>query len=217
MSWVASAYMTPNGFISSMGGVLGGVYSDGTYTASSIDSALPVYFPFITRYGTSRPMGMMTAIPVYPSSLSAFDELRVGWSARDTTVMDATGEGTSILPMSSVTASSIAMYMGVKVLREWIEVYSYTGNTWHRLDAAGSGKRWVYANSEGLNFYQTDPWFTATAGTYTLYSGSVFNRTSVPATESSRDYASAGVYAFPGDSDHLYITGITAVAYDRPM
>lgn len=217
MSWVASAYMFKNGLISSIGGVLGGVYSDGTHTASSIDSALPGYFPFITRYGTSRPMGGFTAIPVYPSSLSAFDELRVGWSAQDSNVMSATGEGTSILPMSSVTASSFTMYMGVQVHRKWIEVSSNTGNTWHSLNAAGSGKRSVYANTHGLNFYQTDPWFTATAGTYTLYSGSLSNRTSVPATESSRDYDSAGVYAFPGDSDHLYITGITAVAYDRPM
>lgn len=216
MSWTASAYLTPNGFISANGGILGCVYSDGNYSASSIDSALPGYFPFIVRWSTGGD-GHLSALPVYPSALSAFDELRVGWSAQDSIVMSATGEGTSVLPVSSVTASTTTMYMGVKVWREWIDVYSTTGNTWHTLDAAGSGKRKVYADGHGLNFYQTTPWFTATAGTYTVYSGSLSNHTSVPATESSRESVSAGVYAFPGDSDHLYITGITAVVYDKPL
>lgn len=212
MSWVASAYITPNGFMSSNSGILGAVYSDGAYTASSFDSS---YFPFIRRWSSYyAPPSSLPAIPVYPSSLSAFDELRIGWSAQDSTgLMGTTGEGTSVLAMSSVTASTSTMYMDIKLQREWNDGFS----TWHTLSAAGSGKRQVYADSNGLNLYQAAPWFTATAGTYTFHSGSLSNYTSVPATGSSRGSVSAGVYSLSGDTDHVYITGITAIAYDKPL
>jgi hypothetical protein len=209
MSWVASAYVTPNGVISSNSGVLGSVYSDGI----PYESAITGISPFITRYGPSSAGGHLPAVPVYASSLSAFDELKVGWSAKDTIVMTAHGEGTSILPVSAITSTGTYMYMEESVFKEWIES---TGYRWHTLDAVGSGKRHVYTNSNGLNFYHNVPWFTAGGGTYTYYSGSHY--TSVPATNSSRpdDYPN-GVYDFQGFNDQIFITGITAVAYDKPM
>lgn len=213
MSWIASAYVTPNGFISSNSGVLGAVYSNGI----PYESAITGISPFIVRFGTGG-NGIPSAVPVYPSSLSAFDELKVGWSAKDSITMSANGEGTSVLPISAITSTGTYMYMEESVFTEWIEVYSVTGNRWHTLDAVGSGKRRVYADGNGLSFYQNNPWFTAGGGTYTYYSGSLSNYTSVPATNSSNAYdLPNGVYVFDGFNDQIYITGITAVAYDKPL
>ncbi len=252
MSWVASAYFTPSGFISSNGGVLGSVYSDGNPTVSAFDSGM---FPFIYAGGDARtvpesshyhrPEFVAYSLPVYPSSLSAFDHLDIGWSA--TTAYDGicvpagdndmmSGSGITTVSIDSITTSTATMMIPVFLGAFWPK--NWNASPWElieywRLMSTGYMKDTVHLSESGLEIYHTREYYdqsasaiyTATSGTFAAWSADNERHwhleSSASATETAKPSAYKGLvrplgtYMFAASK--VFITGITAVGYDRPL
>lgn len=254
MSWVASAYFTPSGFISSSGGVLGSVYSGGNPTVSAFDSGM---FPFIYADGDARsvpesshynrPKFEAYSLPVYPSSISAFDHLDIGWTA--TTAYDGicvptgdnemmSGSGITTVSIDSITTSTATMLTPVYLRGFWPKTWNPGSQTmelieYWRLVSTGYMHTTVHLSESGLSFFRNrehynqslSAIYTATSGTFATWSADNDRHwhleSSASATETAKPSAvnglvrPLGTYIFAASK--VFITGITAVGYDRPL